>query len=186
MLRLVTGSAGSTLRRTFHASAYQSIAKGSKIPGVSLDEDAPSQKVNLSENKGKYLLIGVPGAFSPGCSKRHIPGYLSQSVAFKQKGISELVVVSVNDAFVTSAWKEYLLQDAPQEVKQWLHVLADPKGEFSKSVDATFDATKFFGNARSQRYAALVENGEVQKAWIEEDGTGIKDSEADKVLGELP
>lgn len=174
-----------SFKRGFHASAWQFIAKGTKIPNLSLQEDAPSQTVNLSEDKGKYLLVGVPGAFSPGCSQRHIPGYLAQMVSFKQKGVSELIVVAVNDAFVTAAWKDLLLQDAPQEVKSWLRVLADPSGQFSKALDATFDASKFFGNERSQRYAALVENGEVVEAWPEEDNTGIKVSEADKVLKEI-
>jgi 2-Cys peroxiredoxin 5 len=84
------------------------IKEGDAIPSVDLFEGAPDKKVNLAEacKDGKYIIFGVPGAFTPGCSKTHLPGYVSSAEALKAKGVKEIFCVSVNDPFVMGAWGE--------------------------------------------------------------------------------
>lgn len=158
------------------------------MPSVLVQNNAPSETLNLAKQtaNGKFLIIGVPGAFSPGCSQRHVPEYLKSFKKFKSKGIERMFVVTVNDSFVTSAWKQSLLEFAETpKAEAFFDVLADANGEFSKSFNTLFDASKFFGNYRSRRYAALIENGRVSKAFVEKDATGIADSEAAKVLEQI-
>ncbi|KAK6454080.1 Redoxin [Scheffersomyces xylosifermentans] len=159
------------------------VSVGSKIPSTTLYENSPGNEVNLAEEvaEGKSVIIGVPGAFSPACSASHVPGYIKNLRGFNEKGYQRFYVVAVNDAFVTKAWGDELLATvAGAQIK----FLADPKGEFTKELDLLFDATKFFGNERSKRYALLVEDGEVTKTFIEPDNTSVEVSAASKVLDE--
>jgi len=84
------------------------IKEGDSIPSVDLFEGNPDTKVNLAEvcKEGKYVIFGVPGAFTPGCSKTHLPGYVEQADDLKSKGIKEIFCISVNDPFVMAAWGE--------------------------------------------------------------------------------
>lgn len=176
------------IARSFQTSAFRRIAAGDSVPSVLVQNGAPSETLNLAKQtaNGKFLIVGVPGAFSPGCSQRHIPEYLKSVEKLKNKGIERIFVVTVNDSFVTSAWKQSLLDFAgTPKAESFVDVLADANGEFSKSFDTLFDASQFFGNHRSKRYAALIENGKVSKAFVEKDATGIADSEAAKVLEQI-
>ena len=79
---------------------------GDSIPNVDLFEGAPDKKVNLAEEckSGKFVIFGVPGAFTPGCSKTHLPGYVSSAGDLKAKGVKDIFCIAVNDPFVMSAW----------------------------------------------------------------------------------
>ena len=92
--------------RQFHVSAMAPIAVGDKVPNVTLFEDSPGGKVELASLCAgkKVVVFGVPGAFTPGCSKTHLPGYVSGAEDIKGKGVDEIVCVSVNDPFVMEAW----------------------------------------------------------------------------------
>lgn len=101
----------------FHSSAASYLQVGDSIPSITLQEGSPGNTVDLAEetSKGKYIIVGVPGAFSPACSASHVPGYISKLGELKSKGgIDGVFVVAVNDAFVTKAWGESL--QAPESV----------------------------------------------------------------------
>lgn len=171
----------STVRttRAFHPTPAAMIKVGDGIPHLDvLREGSPANTVNLAEELAAEdgIIIGVPGAFSPGCSQKHIPSYLTHP---NLKDAGKVFVVSVNDPFVMSAWGESLDPSGTQGIR----FVADPSGEFTKALDLDFDATKIFGNHRSKRYALVVQNGKVKSTHIEPDGTGTNESLADKVLG---
>uniref|UniRef100_A0A0C9RK24 Peroxiredoxin-5 n=1 Tax=Fopius arisanus TaxID=64838 RepID=A0A0C9RK24_9HYME len=100
-------SSFSCFRRSLHLSPKNMvIAVGDSVPDVDLFEDSPANKVNLSKvaTGKKIIVFGVPGAFTPGCSKTHLPGFVQKADELKSKGISEIFCVSVNDPFVMGAW----------------------------------------------------------------------------------
>lgn len=173
-------------RRAFTTTRASFVKKGDSVPKSKLYEDAPSKAVDLQSEtaKGKYIVVGVPGAFSPGCSASHVPGYWKAFDSFSTKGVDGIYVIAVNDAFVTGEWKKAFGLQLGTE-NPGIRFLADPKAEFSKAWDVAFDASKFFGNERSMRYAAVVENGKVTETFVEPDATGINVSAADKVLSAL-
>ncbi|KAM9893527.1 hypothetical protein OXX79_009287 [Metschnikowia pulcherrima] len=171
------------LARSFSTSPARLVKAGDKIPSVSLFEGSPGNEVNLAEEaaSGKAVIVGVPGAFSPACSASHIPGFLQHLSEFKNKGYNSIYVTGVNDAFVFKAWGEAVNKQGADNVR----FLADPKGEFAKTWDVLFDASKFFGNERSERYAVLVEDGKVTQAFVEPEKIAIDVSAADAVLKQI-
>ncbi|XP_048073723.1 peroxiredoxin-5, mitochondrial isoform X2 [Ursus arctos] len=110
------------------ASAMAPIKVGDAIPSVVVFEGEPGNKVNLAELfKGKKgVLFGVPGAFTPGCSKTHLPGFVEQADALKAKGVQVIACLSVNDVFVTAEWGR--AHNSGGKVR----FLADPTGAFGK------------------------------------------------------
>ena len=82
------------------------VKVGDSVPSVDLFEGAPDKKVNLADvcKEGKVVVFGVPGAFTPGCSKTHLPGYVERADSLKSKGVKEIICVAVNDPFVMAAW----------------------------------------------------------------------------------
>jgi len=133
------------------------IKVGEKLPSVDLYEGTPGNKVNIGEMvKGKKVVIfGVPGAFTPTCSKSHLPGFVDRANEIKGKGVSEIVCVSVNDPFVMAAWGEQ--NNAQGKVR----VLADTSAEFTKAIDVGMDIAPL-GGIRSKRYSMLVDDGVVK------------------------
>ncbi|MCJ1307772.1 hypothetical protein MMC25_001420 [Agyrium rufum] len=164
----------------FHASARRDVKAGDAIPDLEvLTEHSPGNKVNLAkelQGKGRAVIVGVPAAFSPSCSNSHVPGYLNHP---KLKDAGPVFVVSVNDPFVMKAWA--LAMD-PMSLSG-VRFLADPSGAFTSALDLSFDGAAIFGNARSKRYALLVEDGKVKESFVEPDGTGVNVSTAENVLG---
>ncbi|XP_037323036.2 peroxiredoxin-5, mitochondrial [Pungitius pungitius] len=160
------------------------IQVGEHLPAVEVQEGEPGNKVAMDQLfKGKKgVLFAVPGAFTPGCSKTHLPGFVQQAQDLKSKGVHEVACISVNDAFVMAAWgKEH---GADGKVR----MLADPTGAFTKAVDLLLDSDQIvqaLGNKRSKRYAMLVEDGVVKKINVEPDGTGLTCSLASNVLSGL-
>ncbi|XP_012683139.1 peroxiredoxin-5, mitochondrial [Clupea harengus] len=160
------------------------IKVGEPLPAVEVQEGEPGKKVSMDQLfKGKKgVLFAVPGAFTPGCSKTHLPGFVEQAGQLKSKGIQEVACVSVNDAFVMAAWGKEHGTDGK------VRMLADPTGAFTKAVDLLLDSDQIvqvLGNQRSKRYSMLVEDGVVKKINVEPDGTGLTCSLATNIMSDL-
>ena len=143
------------------------IKEGDKLPTtkvlvIDIDKEYEHKEVSTGEifNKGKVILFGLPGAFTPGCSKKHLPSFLESTEKLKRKNISKVFCISINDPFVMEAWgKSYNLKDQ-------LILLADAKGDFTKSIGAEFNWRSW--GLRSMRYTMLLEDGVVKKLVVEE------------------
>ena len=157
------------------------IKAGDKLPDVKLKEmgDGGPKEVSVGElTKGKKIvLFAVPGAFTPTCSLKHLPGFVEKAGDLKKKGVQEIVCVSVNDAFVMGAWGKD--QGAGGKVR----MVADGNGEFTKAVGLELDASGFGMGKRSKRYAMIVNDGKVEEVLVDE--SGLKESSAESVLAKL-
>jgi peroxiredoxin len=122
-------------------------------------------------------LFAVPGAFTPTCSAKHLPGYLDKAADLKAKGVDAVACTSVNDVFVMGAWAK--ANDAAD-----VTMLADGNGAFAQAVGLTMDGSKFGMGTRSQRYSMLIEDGVVKQLNVEAPGE-FKVSAADYLLGQL-
>ena len=158
------------------------IQVGDRIPSATLlkaTAEGPQPVDSDSFFAGrKVALFSVPGAFTPTCSARHLPGFVEKADEFKAKGVDEIACVAVNDAFVLQAWA----REAGAENK--VTMLADGNGDFSKSLGLTFDASKFGMGTRGQRWSAIVEDGVVRELNVEEPGA-FSVSSADYMLAQL-
>jgi len=156
------------------------IAVGDTLPSIELHESSPKDVVNIAELAAgkKIVLFAVPGAFTPGCDKTHLPGYVADSDALRSKGIDEIVCVSVNDAFVMAAWGE--AHHAAGKVR----MLADPQAAFTRALGLDVEAA-VLGGTRSKRYSMVVENGKVTRLNIEPDGFGLTCSLSKPLLEQL-
>lgn len=160
------------------------IKVGESLPAVEVQEGEPGNKVAMDQLfKGKKgVLFAVPGAFTPGCSKTHLPGFVQQIEDLRGKGVQEVACISINDAFVMAAWGKEHGTDGK------VRMLADPTGAFTQAVDLLLDSDQIvqvLGNKRSKRYSMLVEDGVVKKINVEPDGTGLTCSLAPSILSEL-
>jgi peroxiredoxin len=126
----------------------------------------------------KVALLALPGAFTPTCSAKHLPGYKEKVADFKAKGVDKIVCVSVNDVFVMGAWAK------DQGITDEVTLLADGNGDFTKAIGLEFDGSKFGMGLRSQRYSMVVTDGVVATLNVEEGGE-FKVSAADYMLGQL-
>lgn len=99
-----------TFSRFFHTTPRVLVKAGDSVPSVEVQEGSPGNKVDLSKEtaKGKFVIVGVPGAFSPACSASHAPGFIKNFDKLAQKGVDGVFIVAVNDPFVTKAWAEAL------------------------------------------------------------------------------
>uniref|UniRef100_A0A0P4VNZ4 Peroxiredoxin-5 n=1 Tax=Rhodnius neglectus TaxID=72488 RepID=A0A0P4VNZ4_9HEMI len=160
----------SFLYNKFHTStsANMPIQIGDKIPSVDLYENTQANKVNIEELCAgkKVVLFAVPGAFTPGCSKTHLPGYVNDADDLKSKGVGEIICVSVNDPFVMAAWA----QDQKTEGK--VRMLADPNACFTKALELETEIAPL-GGIRSKRYSMVIDDGIVKAINVEPDGTGL-------------
>ncbi|EGW02857.1 peroxiredoxin-5, mitochondrial [Cricetulus griseus] len=163
--------------------AMARIKVGDAIPSVEVFEREPGKKVNLAELfKGKKgVLFGVPGAFTPGCSKTHLPGFVEQAEALKAKGVQVLACLSVNDVFVTEEWGR------AHKAEGKVRLLADPTGAFGKETDLLLDDSlvSLFGNRRLKRFSMVIDNGVVKALNVEPDGTGLTCSLAPNIISQL-
>ncbi|WP_010185444.1 peroxiredoxin [Sphingomonas sp. PAMC 26605] len=157
------------------------ISVGDRIPSVTLTKataDGPDQISSDEFFKGrKVALVAVPGAFTPTCSARHLPGFVDKADELKAKGVDEIAFTSVNDAFVMNAWGK--ASDASAIV-----MLADGNADFAKAVGLTFDGSKFGMGERSQRYSMLVNDGVVEQLNVEAPGA-FEVSSAEHLLSEI-
>lgn len=157
-----------------------SIQIGEHLPNVNVQimQDGP-KPITTGEifGQGTSVLFSVPGAFTPTCSARHLPGYVDQAAAFKAKGVDRLACMAVNDAFVMDAWGKS--QNAGE-----ISMIADGNGEFAKALGLELDASKFGMGLRSQRFALVIKDGVVTQVFVEAPGE-FKVSAADYVLSQL-
>ncbi|MFA6125001.1 MAG: peroxiredoxin [Sphingomonas sp.] len=157
------------------------ISVGDRIPTVTLTKvtaDGPNQVSSDEFFKGrKVALVAVPGAFTPTCSARHLPGFVDKADEIKAKGVDEIAFTSVNDAFVMGAWGKASNAGA-------ITMLADGNADFAKAVGLTFDGSKFGMGERSQRYSMLVNDGVVEQLNIEAPGA-FEVSSAEHLLSEI-
>jgi len=158
------------------------IQTGDRLPDVPLTiatADGPKPTTSGQFFAGKKVaLFAVPGAFTPTCSARHLPGFLDKAADIKAKGVDEIAFTSVNDAFVMGAWGK--ANDAAGKVT----MLADGNADFAKSVGLTFDGSKFGMGERSQRYSMIVNDGVVEELNVEAPGE-FKVSSAEHLLEQL-
>jgi glutaredoxin/glutathione-dependent peroxiredoxin len=158
------------------------IKEGDKIPDVAVTvpgEDGMPTPVQTGEllGKGRVVLFAVPGAFTPGCSNTHMPGYVVKVDDLKANGVDTVACVSVNDAWVMHAWGRD--QNADE-----IMLIADGNADFAKAMGLERDASAFGLGVRSQRYAAIIEDGTVQRLLVEP-GPGVDVSSAENVLAAL-
>ena len=157
------------------------IQTGDRLPQATLNELKDGvQAVGTDELFAgrNVLLFAVPGAFTPTCSAKHLPGYVEKLEAFKEKGV-DVACLSVNDAFVMGAWAR------DQNVPEGLRMLADGNGAFTKALGLELDATPFGMGLRAKRFALYAEDGVVKQLHVEAPGE-FKVSAADYVLEHLP
>ncbi|WP_426258578.1 peroxiredoxin [Sphingomonas sp. DC1600-2] len=157
------------------------ISVGDRIPTITLTKvtaEGPNQVSSDEFFKGrKVALVAVPGAFTPTCSARHLPGFVDKADEIKAKGVDEIAFTSVNDAFVMGAWGKASNADA-------ITMLADGNADFAKAVGLTFDGSKFGMGERSQRYSMLVNDGVVEQLNVEAPGA-FEVSSAEHLLSEI-
>lgn len=157
-----------------------SIQVGASIPKVAInlirDGIQATDTETLFAGK-KMVLFSVPGAFTPTCSAKHLPGFIDHLDAFSKRGI-EVACVSVNDGFVMGAWGK------AQNVPDALHLLADGNGDFAKALGLELDATGFGMGVRGKRFALYAENGVVKNLFLEGPGE-FKVSSAEHVLANI-
>ena len=157
------------------------IQAGDTIPSSTLKtmgQEGPTDITTEEIFAGKkVVLFAVPGAFTPGCSLTHLPGFVVNADKIKAKGVDTIACMSVNDAFVMDAWGK--AQNAEE-----LLMLADGNGEFTRALGLELDATSFGMGQRSQRFALIAEDGVVTGLFIEGPGE-FRVSSAEHVLSQL-
>ena len=158
------------------------IKVGDRLPSVKLTQataEGPKPVTTDDFFKGRRVaLFAVPGAFTPTCSAKHLPGFKQQAPTLKAKGVDTIACLSVNDGFVMRAWAE------DQAVGEDILMIADGSSEFTKAVGLELDGTKFGMGPRSQRYSMIVKDGVVTSLNVEQGGE-FKVSSADYMLGQL-
>ena len=158
------------------------IKVGDRVPSMTLMQmkDGGPKPVSTDELfKGKKVaLFALPGAFTPTCSAKHLPGYIQQHDALRAKGVDTIACLSVNDAFVMGAWGNQ--QGAGDKVM----MLADGNGDFTRAVGLEMDGTKFGMGKRSQRYSMIVEDCVVKSLNVEAPGA-FEVSSADHMMALL-
>jgi peroxiredoxin len=158
------------------------IAVGDSIPDVQLmtmTKDGPRPISSTDAlGKGKVVVFAVPGAFTPTCSDHHLPGFVMRADDIRAKGVDSIACLSVNDPFVMGAWGR------DQEVGDRVMMLADGNGDFTRAVGLELDGSGFGLGTRSQRYAAILEDGVVTSIFVEQK-PGLDVSSAESVLAAL-
>lgn len=158
------------------------IGVGDKIPSGALakmgaEGPGPVTTEDLFSGK-KVVLFAVPGAFTPTCSAKHLPGFVEKADAIKAKGVDTIACLSVNDVFVMDAWGK--AQNAAGKVE----MLADGSAALTKEMGTVLDLTDRGLGVRSSRYSMIVEDGTVTQINLEEGG-GFEVSDADTILSQL-
>lgn len=157
------------------------IAVGQTLPDVKLSlatESGPSPVQSGDYFKGKKVaLFSVPGAFTPTCSAKHLPGYVTKAAELKAKGIDEIVCTAVNDGFVMGAWGK--ASGSPE-----VTMLGDGNGDFAKALGLTLDLSAAGIGHRGQRFSMVVNDGVVEQIFVEAPGE-FKVSAAEHMLENL-
>jgi peroxiredoxin len=158
------------------------IKEGDRLPDATFMTYGPEGPRPITTDevfKGKRVaLLAVPGAFTPTCSAKHLPGFKEKAAELRSKGVDGIACVSVNDVFVMKAWGQ------DQGVGEDIIMLADGNGAFTNAIGLGMDASKFGMGPRSQRYSMIVNDGVVEKLNVEEGGE-FRVSSADYMLAQL-
>ena len=158
-----------------------SIQAGDKVPACTMKVMGDQGPADISTDDifagKKVLLFAVPGAFTPGCSMTHLPGYVVSADKIKAAGVDTIVCMSVNDAFVMDAWGK--AQNAEE-----ILMLADGNGEFTAALGLELDGSGFGLGTRSQRFAMIVDDGTVSHLNVEA-GAGVDVSSAETMMALL-
>jgi len=159
-----------------------SIKVGDRVPSINLKHMTGEGMADISTDAlfagKKVVLFALPGAFTPTCSAKHLPGFVQNAAAIGAKGVDTIACLSVNDAFVMNEWGK------AQNVGDTVMMLADGNADFTKAVGLEMDGSGFGMGTRSQRYAMVVEDGVVKALWVEDPGA-FEVSSAENVLGAL-
>ena len=159
------------------------ISVGSKVPSATLQKKTAEgvQQVTTDDLfKGKKVVVfAVPGAFTPTCSAKHLPGYVQNAAALKGKGVDTIACISVNDAFVMEAWGKDQKADGKVEM------LADGSAAFAKALGLELDLTGRGMGVRAKRFAMIVEDGTVKQLLVEPNPGELVESSAENVLSKL-
>ncbi len=158
------------------------VSVGDTIPDVEVrtmvDDQPQPIRTGVVLGSGKVVLVAVPGAFTPGCSKLHLPGFVQGADELLDKGVDRIVCIAVNDPWVMDAWAE------SQGVGDRILMLADGSAEFTKAMGLELDASGFGLGMRSKRYAAVIEDGVVVQLDVDESG-GVDASSCAAVAARL-
>ena len=158
------------------------IAVGDKIPSAKLKTMTAEGPKDVSTDDifagKKVVMFAVPGAFTPTCSAKHLPGFVEKAAQLKAKGVDTIACLSVNDAFVMGAWGKAQSTDGK------VLMLADGSAAFTKQLGLDLDLSGPGMGVRSKRYAMIVDNGVVKKLNVEAPGA-FEVSSADAILGAL-
>jgi len=158
------------------------IAKGNPVPHAQLtlmSEQGPTP-VDAAElmSNGKTVLFAVPGAFTPTCSAQHLPGFVQHADEILARGVNRIVCMAVNDVFVMDAWGK------SAGVGDRIFMAADGNGDFTKALELEMDGHAFGMGQRSQRFAMIVDDGEIADIMVEDPGE-FRVSSAEHVLSKL-
>lgn len=160
-----------------------SLSPGSPVPATPLlrmgAQGAETVRLDQLSAGKKLAICVVPGAFTPTCSTKHLPGFLQHAAEFRAKGVETIACISVNDPFVMRAWGEKL------GVGDEILLLADSAGEFTAAMGMEMDASAAGLGCRSKRYAMLVEDGVIRILNLEENATNADASSAEALLRQL-
>ena len=159
------------------------IKEGDKLPEVTLHhmtENGPTPITTSELFSGKKsVLFAVPGAFTPGCSMQHLPGFVSNSDEILNKGVDQIVCLSVNDAFVMDAWGK------DKGTGDKILMLGDGNGDFTEATGLTMDGSGFGLGSRSLRYSMIIDDNSITKLNLESNPGEIAESSAENILGQL-
>ena len=139
------------------------LIKGDRLPDAKvfvLEKDPKEVSIKEIIGEDKVIIFGLPGAFTPTCSVKHLPGFINASQKLEEKGIKNVICISINDPYVMDAWGK------SQNLKNQIILLADVRGEFTKKIGAEFSWRGW--GLRSMRYTMLLENEEIKKLVVEE------------------
>ncbi len=160
-----------------------SISVGDKLPEatfLTMTAEGPTQMSTADVFDGrKVVLFAVPGAFTPTCHMKHLPGFVTHAADLKAKGVDTIACVAVNDVFVLNAWADQ------SGAKDAVTFLADGSATFTNAIGMELDASGVGLGIRSQRYAMLVDDGVVKVLNVEEAASSAEASSAEKILAAL-
>ncbi len=155
------------------------ISVGDKIPQITLKHLSKDGLADITTEEifggKKVVMFALPGAFTPTCSAKHLPGYIANAGAIKDKGVDSIACVSVNDAFVMGAWGQQ------QNVGDAVLMLADGNAEFADALGLSFDGSGFGMGKRAQRFAMVVNDGVIEALHVEQPGA-FEVSSAEAIL----
>jgi peroxiredoxin len=157
------------------------ISEGDRLPHLGLRVVEDGQILDTSTDPllgaGRHVVFGLPGAFTPTCSAKHLPGFIARREALVAKGVGRVACLAVNDAFVMKAWAE-------QKGAHRLTMIADGNADFTRALGLEMDASDFYMGRRCQRFAMVVEDGLVRHLMVEAPGD-FSVSSAEAVLRAL-